>query len=128
MLDFMESFDERQIRYAGPEFRRLIELTAQKAHRVSQVSHLFGNIVLGDNCLTTFLAFRSYLSDQISHTTRGQVGLDLHIITYNPCHFMPRSPCLYRSVARTRPQYLLLPFHHKQIRRKYHVSLSLLTS
>lgn len=37
MLDFMESFDGRQIRYAGNELRRLIEATALKAQRVSQV-------------------------------------------------------------------------------------------
>ena len=38
MLDFMESFDVRQIRYAGTELRRLIDMTAVKAQRVSQVS------------------------------------------------------------------------------------------
>ena len=38
MLDFMEAFDERQIRYAGTELRRLIEVTATRAQRVSQVS------------------------------------------------------------------------------------------
>lgn len=34
----MERFDERQIRYAGTELRRLIDVTAIKAQRVSQVS------------------------------------------------------------------------------------------
>ena len=40
MLDFMEGFDERQIRYVGTELRRLIDITASKAQRLSQVSHL----------------------------------------------------------------------------------------
>ena len=38
MVDFMERFDERQIRYAGTELRRLIDVTAIKAQRMSQVS------------------------------------------------------------------------------------------
>ena len=38
MLDFMERFDDRQIRYAGTELLRLIDITAVKAQRVSQVS------------------------------------------------------------------------------------------
>lgn len=38
MLDFMERFDGRQIRYAGTELRRLIDATAIKAKRVSQVN------------------------------------------------------------------------------------------
>ncbi len=37
MLDFMERFDERQIRYAGTELRRLIDITATKAQRALQV-------------------------------------------------------------------------------------------
>ena len=38
MLDLMERFDPVQIRYAGNEFRRLVDLTAMKARRLSQVS------------------------------------------------------------------------------------------
>lgn len=102
MLDFMEGFDERQIRYAGTELRRLIDVTAKKAQRVSQVS-LPSRIYCKNEHLMTIPAFRSYPSYQIGHTTRGHVGLDLHIFTYHLCHFMPRSTCLHRSVACTRP-------------------------
>ena len=40
----MERFDVRQIRYAGIELRRLIDIVATKAQRVSQVSSRPGNI------------------------------------------------------------------------------------
>ena len=44
MLDFMEGFDERQIRYAGNELRRLIDVTRTKAERASQVSFLYAHL------------------------------------------------------------------------------------
>ena len=110
----MERFDERQIRYAGTELRRLIDATAIKAQRVSQVSSPSAK-----NCKTKYLmAFPALGSDpsyQIGHTTSGRVGLDLHIITYHLRPFMPRSTCLHRSVARTRSQHLPLPAYDKQI-------------
>lgn len=37
VLDFMEVFDPIQVRYAGAEFRRLIELVARTAQVASKV-------------------------------------------------------------------------------------------
>ena len=113
MLDFMESFDERQIRYAGTEFRRLIEFTAKKAQRVSQVRPSVKGRKAKAKCFVELSAFRSYYPYQIGHSTRGQVGLDLYIITYHLRQSMPRSACLHRSATCTGTQYLPLPAHHK---------------
>ena len=44
MLDFMQGFDERQIRYAGAELLRLIDVTAKKAQRASLVSVPFAKV------------------------------------------------------------------------------------
>ena len=101
MLDFMESFDERQIRYAGTELRRLIDITARQAQRASQVSLPSSHIFAKPEQLMTCIAFDSYPSHKIGHTTRGQVGLDLNIITYHLCHFMPRSTGLHSSATHT---------------------------
>ena len=38
MLNFTESFDRIQIRYAGDELRQLVEAIAAKARRISEVS------------------------------------------------------------------------------------------
>lgn len=89
MSDFMESFDERQIRYAGTELRRLIDITARQAQRASQVSLPSAHIFEKAEHLMTFIAIRSYSSYQIGHTARGQVWLNLNIITYHLRHFMP---------------------------------------
>ena len=42
MLVFMESFDPIQVRYAGHEFGRLIDLMADKARRKRQVRYANG--------------------------------------------------------------------------------------
>ena len=89
MLDFMENFDERQIRYTGTELRRLIDITARQAQRASQVSLPSEHIFEKPEQLITFIAIDSHPSYQIGHTARGQVGLDLNIITYHLCHFVP---------------------------------------
>lgn len=91
MLDFMERFDERQIRYAGTELRRLIDATAIKAQRVSQpwaaIPPIRSAILRVDESGSTFTS---------SHTTFAHLCLEaraytaaLPVLDHNIYHFPP---------------------------------------
>lgn len=91
MLDFMERFDVRQIRYAGTELRRLIDTTAAKAQRVSQpwegIPPIRSAILRVDESGATFTS---------SHTTFARLCLGaraytaaLPVLDRNIYHFPP---------------------------------------
>ncbi|KAL9073850.1 MAG: hypothetical protein Q9161_002682 [Pseudevernia consocians] len=76
MLEFVERFDKRQIRYAGTELRRLLDITATKAKRVSQpwaaIPSIRSAILRVDESGSTFTS---------SHTTFAHLCLETRAYT-----------------------------------------------
>ncbi len=82
VLDFMEVFDTIQVRYAGAEFRRLIELVARTAQVASKVGFFTARFVYYYVELM-HSAIASHIPNKIGNTSPGSLELLFHIFTFN---------------------------------------------
>lgn len=82
VLDFMEVFDTIQVRYAGAEFRRLIELVARTAQVASKVGFFTARFVRYYVELM-HSAIASHIPNKIGNTSPGSLELLFHIFTFN---------------------------------------------
>lgn len=88
ILDFIEVFDTIQVRYAGAEFRRLIELVARTAQVASKVGFFTARFVRYHVELM-HPAIASHTPNKIGNTSPGSHELLFHIFTFNFCSPLP---------------------------------------